>query len=1579
MIHSVALGYCHSLGVAHRDIKPENLMYSDYSKAATIKLTDFGLSAIVPQEAVKAPASRTSRKKSAALLHDAVGSTYYVAPEVLKEVGYGVECDVWSLGVVLYVTLGGYPPFDGPNELKVFDAIINQPLRFADPTWQSISRDAKEFITAMLTKDPRRRSTIPELLGHPWLAAAAPPPPRPAARAAPSSAAPAGIRGVLRGRAGVNVPVPDAVVTRLQRFAAMNRFKKEARRVLAAFLPEEEVVGLLALFTEMDANNDGVLTLAELQHAILSKGIRLPDKVARRLLECADLNGDGVIDYGEFLGATVHQIRLDKDELTFKAFKHFDRDESGFISKEELREALGAHPDADVDGILHDVDTDNDGRINYEEFCNCLRMRESEAGLGGRFGGGGGGGQQQHHHGTEHGTHRRRAELGNDAEQQQQSSCVPRALKNSLSAGARCSVGGAGLARSGSSKRPVVPAAPPAAPASALHHKLLGESRRGSLGSSASMRQNRVTFREPGEVAAAAGPGGPGDAPASPVERASPARAGGGGAGSPRSRARTLELCASSSRLIASSRALLNGAASPGSTPTRARRSGARARRPSGHASGRVCMSDSNTLPPGDSYVEVSAASAAALQAARDIGFLEGLVTRGGDGGEARGGLLRDASPRMTASGTTGADTRAARGAHAQPASSTGGGGAGAPSSPATLPHCLSNASRRARSRSASRGRVSRSASRGRAASPRPSTSLTSSRAASFSHSAAATSPGKGDNARGEFFPASSRGASYAGMATGSSSLLQRCSSRGHSLNGGDGGRRRGATASECAVHGGVEDAAEDGAAGSGSHAMPRGLLGRRLAEVLMQGTMSLQPHINAAVIIASTLLQKEPLELGRAHALLLDGCRIRHFRDEQQGQHQQHQRLNVEGVPHAPVTVMASAGLRAVFDTALTTPHHNDANSDRSSPRSSERLSISSSDGSSTSRMSLSIASHVARMAPGRNQGDIASKPGAPTRVPAPQVPVSEHAPEHAAAPQVPWLNLSMIWRNVGTQAANNAPSSRPGSAASYLYSDSSASSPASSASSASSFPSSVTMLTPAAGKSCYLYQEVDAKVERDNLRMIDGLPVTDAIKDRLRRDYHMKVEAWQNYEILNSKAVRALDEVSSHGQQQLWNAREEIAVLTAELNYRRWQVAQHTDAQAMVHWLQERVTAVVHEAATSKAGMISEANAVVSKLAEQYAELARQLGGSRSEADALRSQLWVVHSGAAMRPTEQSQDLAEARSEVDALWSQLAGSRPAAAVKAERSLAAGVILQLRSKLDAAEVEALELDAQTRWRTIQLAAANVERLDAMSEQVASTRSDAAVHAHQLAAELRELQAQLSASLSKAASSHEVATASEEALAELQAQLSASRSEVASSQEAAAASSEVVAASEEALTEVWEQLSASHSEAAASREALAARKAALASQLPASRAEVAFSHEPAAARKATLASQLAASRPAMDAVCAQLAIVQTQASEVAAAHAAQMSVLSGQLAAARSCSTSGSSSLSEGLPTLGYERSSARSYFAPPLSKSCTNGGVDVIAKPLSPPAATKPAAKSLWQRTVHKLTPDCFQHPTVL
>lgn len=125
-----ALAYCHSLGVMHRDIKPENIMFTDRTEAAQVKLTDFGLAALFQEGEV---------------LSEVLGSAYYVAPEVLRE-KYNKEADIWSTGVVLFIALGGYAPFDGSNEREVFKKILYEPLQFSDPSWDDISEGAKEVI-----------------------------------------------------------------------------------------------------------------------------------------------------------------------------------------------------------------------------------------------------------------------------------------------------------------------------------------------------------------------------------------------------------------------------------------------------------------------------------------------------------------------------------------------------------------------------------------------------------------------------------------------------------------------------------------------------------------------------------------------------------------------------------------------------------------------------------------------------------------------------------------------------------------------------------------------------------------------------------------------------------------------------------------------------------------------------------------------------------------------------------------------------------------------------------------------------------------------------------------------------------------------------------------------------------------------------------------------------------------------------------------------------------------------------------------------------------------------------------------
>lgn len=95
-------------------------------------------------------------------------------------------------------------------------------------------------------------------------------------------------------------------------------------------------------------------------------------------MNAADVDGDGTIDYQEFLGATIHLSKLNKEEYLMKAFKHFDADNSGFITRSELIEGLKGMGSTDLEKIIDEVDKDNDGNINYEEFCIMMREQSDD-------------------------------------------------------------------------------------------------------------------------------------------------------------------------------------------------------------------------------------------------------------------------------------------------------------------------------------------------------------------------------------------------------------------------------------------------------------------------------------------------------------------------------------------------------------------------------------------------------------------------------------------------------------------------------------------------------------------------------------------------------------------------------------------------------------------------------------------------------------------------------------------------------------------------------------------------------------------------------------------------------------------------------------------------------------------------------------------------------------------------------------------------------------------------------------------------------------------------------------------------
>ncbi|XP_048555752.1 calcium-dependent protein kinase 19-like [Triticum urartu] len=234
------------------------------------------------------------------------------------------------------------------TEKGIFDAILQGEIDFESQPWPSISESAKDLVRKMLAQDPKKRISSAQVLQHPW----------------------------LREGEASDKPIDSAVLSRMKQFRAMNKLKKMALKVIASNLNEEEIKGLKQMFMNMDTDNSGTITYEELKAGLAKLGSKLSEAEVKQLMDAADVDGNGSIDYVEFITATMHRHKLERDEHLFKAFQYFDKDNSGFITRDELETALIEHEMGDADtikDIISEVDTDNDGRINYEEFCAMMR------------------------------------------------------------------------------------------------------------------------------------------------------------------------------------------------------------------------------------------------------------------------------------------------------------------------------------------------------------------------------------------------------------------------------------------------------------------------------------------------------------------------------------------------------------------------------------------------------------------------------------------------------------------------------------------------------------------------------------------------------------------------------------------------------------------------------------------------------------------------------------------------------------------------------------------------------------------------------------------------------------------------------------------------------------------------------------------------------------------------------------------------------------------------------------------------------------------------------------------------------
>eukprot|EP00928_Gymnodinium_smaydae_P063656 TRINITY_DN47174_c0_g1_i1.p1 TRINITY_DN47174_c0_g1~~TRINITY_DN47174_c0_g1_i1.p1 ORF type:complete len:558 (-),score=122.34 TRINITY_DN47174_c0_g1_i1:50-1723(-) len=326
----LAINYIHSRKVVHRDLKLENFMY-EKKDTDHLKLIDFGFGKIWSPDTV---------------MRSTCGTLSYVAPEVLKG-EYGMQCDIWSLGVVIFIMLVGYMPFKGDEE-KVMKQISSGQCIWNKKAWSKVSETGISFVKSLLVVNASSRLTAEQALAHEWIAQ-------------------------REGHAGHDGLVDQEVVNALCRFAEASNFKRACMSLMAWSLSCEERAAVRDAFIEMDTSRRGTITLKEFQH-VLSTRFKIEDVAAQRIFAALDTSGDQEIQYTEFLAAMVNTRIAVHDDLLMRTFHRFDVDNTGVISIANLKVVLGEQFNGEqVEQLLREADINGDGEISCEEFMGFLK------------------------------------------------------------------------------------------------------------------------------------------------------------------------------------------------------------------------------------------------------------------------------------------------------------------------------------------------------------------------------------------------------------------------------------------------------------------------------------------------------------------------------------------------------------------------------------------------------------------------------------------------------------------------------------------------------------------------------------------------------------------------------------------------------------------------------------------------------------------------------------------------------------------------------------------------------------------------------------------------------------------------------------------------------------------------------------------------------------------------------------------------------------------------------------------------------------------------------------------------------
>ena len=339
------LAYLHSNNIVHRDLKLENILIYEKEKSKTtgedlfnIKIIDFGTARIFDKN--KNPQS-------------IVGSSYYIAPEVLRQ-KYNKECDLWSVGVILYMFIVGHAPFDGCDDEEITTNIQRGVYRKNDRRWIKASKEVKDLIQKLLTYRPSQRLSAIQALNHPWF------------KITDSN--------ILYD----NVPKND-IITCIKNLLTYNINNKLEELFLAYIIHNiprnKEAKSAIKLFKLVNENKDGKLQKNELKKTLLNFVTEafLTQNDFDEKFEMMDGNNKGYINYEEFLRACLDRKKILNEKILHYCFNYFDSEGCGFIKKNKMKRIFGNRIDNFLfQYIFDDIDLDKDGKINFDDFKKLL-------------------------------------------------------------------------------------------------------------------------------------------------------------------------------------------------------------------------------------------------------------------------------------------------------------------------------------------------------------------------------------------------------------------------------------------------------------------------------------------------------------------------------------------------------------------------------------------------------------------------------------------------------------------------------------------------------------------------------------------------------------------------------------------------------------------------------------------------------------------------------------------------------------------------------------------------------------------------------------------------------------------------------------------------------------------------------------------------------------------------------------------------------------------------------------------------------------------------------------------------------